>query len=142
VILVLLDFSKAFDSVDHDLLCHKLERFFDFSSSAVGFIRSYLNERSQCVSAGEVLSGFLPVLRGVPQGTVLSPLLSTLFINDLCRVVQSSQYHIYADDISFMLRMTSLTSHLAWNVSILILTRFIAGQLTMVSFSMARKHRL
>jgi hypothetical protein len=44
---VLLDFSKAFDSVDRDLLCHK--RFFDFSSSAVGFIRSYLTERSQCV---------------------------------------------------------------------------------------------
>jgi hypothetical protein len=43
---------------------------------------------------------------------------------------------------SFMLRMTSLTSHFAWIVSILILTRFIAGQLTMTSFSMARKHRL
>jgi hypothetical protein len=52
VVLMLLDFSKAFDSVDHDLLCHKLERFFDFSSSAVGFIRSYLTGRSQCVSAG------------------------------------------------------------------------------------------
>jgi hypothetical protein len=61
-VLVLPDFSKAFDSVDHDLLCHKLERFFDFSSSAVGFIRSFLTDWSQCVSAGGVLSGFLPVL--------------------------------------------------------------------------------
>jgi hypothetical protein len=99
VVLVLLDFSKAFDSVDHDLLCHKLEHFFDFSSSAVGFIRSYLTERSQCVSAGKVLSGFLPVLRGVPQGSVLSPLFYAFY--DLCRVIRSSQYHIYADDFQF-----------------------------------------
>jgi hypothetical protein len=46
--------------------CHKLGRFFDFSSSAFGFIRSYLTERSKSVSASGVLSGFLPVLRSVP----------------------------------------------------------------------------
>jgi hypothetical protein len=63
---VLLDFSKAFDSVDHDLLCHK--RFFDFSSSAGGFIQSNLTERSQCVGAGGLFSCFLPVLTGVPHG--------------------------------------------------------------------------
>jgi hypothetical protein len=85
VVLVLLDFSKAFDSVDHDLLCHKLERFFDFSSSAVGFIRSYLTKRSQCVSAGRVLSGFLPVLRCVPKGSALGPLLSTPLLS--CSVI-------------------------------------------------------
>jgi hypothetical protein len=101
VVMVLLDFSKAFDSVDHDLLCHKLERFFDFSSSAVGFIRSYLTEKSQCVSAGGVMSGFLPVLRGVPQVSGLGSLLFTLFINDFCRVIRSSQYHVYANDCQF-----------------------------------------
>jgi hypothetical protein len=55
VVLALLDFSKTFNFVDHDLLSQKLERFFDFTSPAVGVIRSYLTEMSQCVSAGGVL---------------------------------------------------------------------------------------
>jgi hypothetical protein len=49
VALLLLDFSMAFDSVDHELLCRKLVRFFGFSSSAVRFLESYLRRRSQCV---------------------------------------------------------------------------------------------
>jgi Reverse transcriptase (RNA-dependent DNA polymerase)/Endonuclease-reverse transcriptase len=97
VALVLLDFSKAFDSVNHELLCRKLERIFGFSSSAVRFLKSYLRRRSQCVSVNDASSGFLPVNKGVPQGSVLGPLLFSLFINDLCRVV-ASMYHVYADD--------------------------------------------
>jgi hypothetical protein len=97
VALWLLDFSKAFDSVDHELLCRKLVRFFGFSSTAVRFLKSYLRRRSQCVFVNAVFSEFLPVDRGVRQGSVLGPLLFSLCINDLCAVV-TSMYHVYADD--------------------------------------------
>jgi hypothetical protein len=66
VALLLLDFSKTFDSVDHELLCRKLVRFFGFSSSAVRSLKSYFRRRSQCVFVNGVFSEFLPSFRRAP----------------------------------------------------------------------------
>jgi ribonucleases P/MRP protein subunit RPP40 len=76
VALGLLDFSKAFGTVDHTLLCLKLWRKYGF---VVSFIESYLSGRFQCVIAGRVLSGYLPVLSGVPQGSILGSLLFFIY---------------------------------------------------------------
>jgi Reverse transcriptase (RNA-dependent DNA polymerase) len=97
--LVLLDFKKAFDSVDHGLLCNKLANLYGFSTSAVQLIKSYLEGRSQIVVVDGVTSESKRVISGVVQGSVLGPLLFSLFINDIAGEICNASYHLYADDV-------------------------------------------
>jgi Reverse transcriptase (RNA-dependent DNA polymerase) len=70
-ILVLLDFSKAFDTVNLKLLCQKLKNTFKFFESSIKLVESYLTGRSHCVFANGALSTFLQVTQDVPQGSIL-----------------------------------------------------------------------
>jgi hypothetical protein len=80
-LLLLLDFSKAFDNVRHSLLLKKLSLYFNFRAAAVALVGFYLADRYQCVSAGGILSELIAVTRGVVQGSVLEPLLLPKFID-------------------------------------------------------------
>jgi Reverse transcriptase (RNA-dependent DNA polymerase) len=91
-VLLLLDFSKAFDSVIHDLLWKKLSTIFKFDSTTTSLIKSYLSGRSQCVSIGNELSSLAPISK---EGR---PILFSLFINDLIDAIIFSQCHMYVDD--------------------------------------------
>lgn len=98
-ILLLLDFSKAFDTVSHRKLCTKLGRQFNFSSPAVRLIESYLKDRSQTVCCSDRFSNCEPVTSGVPQGSVLGPILFSCYINDLSTVLKYCSIQLYADDV-------------------------------------------
>ncbi|KAJ1519220.1 hypothetical protein ONE63_011174 [Megalurothrips usitatus] len=96
-VLVLLDLSKAFDRVNHKLLLIKLRKL-GFSSSVVNWLKEYLTNRWQRVMSGEFVSEWAPVETGVPQGSVLGPLLFMLYLHDISTALQHTNYHLYADD--------------------------------------------
>src|SRR6218665_2243180 len=93
--------SSAFDMVDHEILLQRLETSFGLSGSPLNWFRSYLSDRFQMVVLGDTRSSWVPVQFGVPQGSVLGPLLYILFTADISRLFAkySASGHLYADDI-------------------------------------------
>ena len=100
--LVLLGFSKAFDSICHQRLLQKLS-VVGASPAVVQWFRSYLSDRTQSVRIDSVLSDPLPVTHGVFQGAILSPLLFCIYLNDLPGAPQFCQVESYADDSKVLL---------------------------------------
>ena len=95
--VIAIDYSKAFDSVEHDLLIAKLHSY-NFPTWSIAIIRSFLTGRKQCVRINGNTSNFASVTRGIPQGSVMGPSLFTLFINDLKPENPLCMIHKFADD--------------------------------------------
>jgi hypothetical protein len=98
--LCLLDLSAAFDTTDHSILLQRLSSWFDISNTALAWIKSYLYNRSFYVNLHGAKSSVFQLLYGVPQGSVLGPLLFILYTTPLSRIISESSidHHLYADD--------------------------------------------
>ena len=96
---VFLDFAKAFDTVNHQILLKKLE-YYGIRGNVLKWFDSYLCNRPQCVNINGTFSDFLNILCGVPQGSVLGPILFLIYINDIQFCSNILNFHLFADDTS------------------------------------------
>src|SRR6187399_1013567 len=110
--LVLLDLSAAFDTIDHQILLSRLSSTFGFSDTALSLIKSYLTDRSQYVTIGDHRSSPVPITTGVPQGSVLGPLLFTLYTTPIGHILSKSSvsFHLYADDTQLYIFFSTVES--------------------------------
>ncbi|XDV17601.1 hypothetical protein PO909_023435 [Leuciscus waleckii] len=100
-VLVLLDLSSAFDTVDHHIMIRRLREWVGISGVALDWFTSYLSDRSFDVYIGDSHSASSPLFCGVPQGSVLGPILFILYLLPLGPIIRNFNisYHLYADDI-------------------------------------------
>ena len=111
--LVLLDLSAAFDTIDHKILLSRLSSFYGLSSTALNLIASYLLNRTQSVSIQSHSTPPSSIFTGIPQGSVLGPLLFSLYTSPVSQIFTkaSISYHLYADDTQIYISFSPNQSH-------------------------------
>lgn len=99
-VLTLLDLSAAFDTIDHGILIDRLSKTYGVQGTVLNWFISYLSGRTQSILVNGVKSPPLDIKYGVPQGSVLGPLLYTLYTQPLAHIIKGHDvcYHMYADD--------------------------------------------
>ena len=107
--LTLLDLSAAFDTIDHTILLDRLNVYYGLSELALGWFKSYPSGRTHSVKVGSILSHPAVLDYGVPQGSVLGPILFSLYTNPISSIIQSHSsinYHFYADDTQLYITLS------------------------------------
>ncbi len=98
---IFLDLSKAFDTINHDILIDKL-KYYGIRNKELELIRNYLHNRKQCTQYNDTISDLLSITHGIPQGSILGPLLFIIYINDIASVSDTLSSILFADDTNVL----------------------------------------
>jgi len=99
--LIMLDLSAAFDTIDHDILLHRLEHDFGIKGTALQWFRSYMSGRTFKVSVGGTFSHHFDLKYGVPQGSIIGPRIFTMYSQNVASIIRRHglYFHCYSDDV-------------------------------------------
>ena len=122
--IIFLDIKKAFDTVNHDILIEKLNHY-GISGTVILWFINYLSGRYQCTKMGNTVSSLLLILCGVPQGSLLGPILFTIYINDLQNACKLSLPFLFADDGALLFKDISRKSYMNMQIELLIINKWL-----------------
>jgi hypothetical protein len=114
-VAVYLDLSKAFDTLDHTILLTKL-KYYGLQNKTLSWFYSYLSNRYQYTVYKDSSSPILPLSTGVPQGSILGPLLFLIYVNDICKSSDKLDMILYADDTTILFPLSPATLHADINI--------------------------
>ena len=107
---IFIDLSKAFDTINFDILIHKLQ-FYGLSGNSLALMKSYVTGRMQYVLFNKTKSDLAIITTGIPQGSILGPLLFSIYVNDIINSSDKLQYLLYADDTTLYFNREHFTPH-------------------------------
>ena len=107
---IFIDLSKAFDTLNFDILIHKLQ-FYGLSGNSLALMKSYVTGRMQYILFNKTKSDLAIITTGIPQGSILGPLLFSIYVNDIINSSDKLQYLLYADDTTLYFNREHFTPH-------------------------------
>ncbi len=121
--IIFLDVKKAFDTVDYEILIKKL-KFYGVDGTVILWLENYLKNRYQCTKIGDSISNLLEIRCGVPQGSILGPLLFSIYINDIVNACNLSIPYLFADDGALLFNSICRSNYLNIKIELMTLIKW------------------